>query len=241
MLASRLDQGFSPASVFVGGAKGIWLDPFDMSTGFQDTAGTTPVAAATDPVGRRNDKSGNALNVLQATGGARPEFTVNGSVNSDYCDGLDDGYSTDVFAAGTLIVGMDMFVALNRSSTANMVTASETPADVGQFIGAMQAGNVSLCCTGVGVAWTSYVNGVQVGGTNTTTRDQLNTAMGSGAWRVMEFRDLSMSGWTQFTFSLFTSFMFNGDMAGLILCPAQTDAKRTSLRRWLGAKVGLSL
>jgi hypothetical protein len=49
--------GFSPASLFAGGAEGAWFDPSDLTTLFQDSAGTTPVTAAGQPVGRMLDKS----------------------------------------------------------------------------------------------------------------------------------------------------------------------------------------
>ena len=48
---------FSPASLFTGGAKGVWYSPDDYSTLFQDSAGTTPVTAVEQPVGLMLDKS----------------------------------------------------------------------------------------------------------------------------------------------------------------------------------------
>ena len=42
---------FTPASLFASGEQGVWYDPSDMSTMFQDSAGTTPVTAAGQPVG----------------------------------------------------------------------------------------------------------------------------------------------------------------------------------------------
>ena len=48
---------FSPASLFAGGAQGVWYAPDDFSTLFQDSAGTTPVTAVEQPVGLMLDKS----------------------------------------------------------------------------------------------------------------------------------------------------------------------------------------
>jgi lysophospholipase L1-like esterase len=50
----------------------IWLDPNDLSTLFQDAAGTTPVTAAGQPVGLIRDKSGNGKHASQATDTKRP-------------------------------------------------------------------------------------------------------------------------------------------------------------------------
>jgi hypothetical protein len=48
---------FSPASLFAAGEQGVWYDPSDFTTMFQDSAGTTPVTAVEQPVGLLLDKS----------------------------------------------------------------------------------------------------------------------------------------------------------------------------------------
>lgn len=48
---------FSPLDLFSSGSQGIWLDPSDLSTMFQGSIGTVPVASPGDPVGLRFDKS----------------------------------------------------------------------------------------------------------------------------------------------------------------------------------------
>lgn len=61
-LAQRKPGGiFSPAVLFANGAEGIWIDPADVSTLFQDAAGTMPVTAAGDPVQLVLDKSKGQL------------------------------------------------------------------------------------------------------------------------------------------------------------------------------------
>lgn len=50
-------SGFSPLSLFAASEPGFWFDPSDISTLFQDTAGTTPVTAAGQSVGLVLDKS----------------------------------------------------------------------------------------------------------------------------------------------------------------------------------------
>jgi hypothetical protein len=61
---------FSPASLFVGGIPGVWYDPSDYSTLFQDSAGTTPVTAVEQPVGLMLDKSQGLVLGSEATSGA---------------------------------------------------------------------------------------------------------------------------------------------------------------------------
>jgi len=62
--------GFSPASLFAAGEQGVWYDPSDFSTMFQDTAGATPVTAVEQPVGllldKRNTNFSTAFNGTNA-------------------------------------------------------------------------------------------------------------------------------------------------------------------------------
>jgi len=48
---------FSPTRLFALAEPGVWYDPSDLTTLFQDTAGTTPVTTPGDPVGLVLDKS----------------------------------------------------------------------------------------------------------------------------------------------------------------------------------------
>lgn len=50
---------FSPRWLFSAGQYGIWIDPSDLGTLYQDSAGTVPVTAAGQPVKLALDKSGN--------------------------------------------------------------------------------------------------------------------------------------------------------------------------------------
>jgi hypothetical protein len=60
-LATRNSGGgsapFTPALLFASGEQGVWYDPSDFSTLFQDSAGTIPVTAVEQPVGRMLDLS----------------------------------------------------------------------------------------------------------------------------------------------------------------------------------------
>lgn len=60
------------ARMFVNGEQGAWYDPSDMSTLSQDEAGTVPVTAAGQPVGRILDISGRGNHATQATAASRP-------------------------------------------------------------------------------------------------------------------------------------------------------------------------
>jgi len=103
---------FSPASLFAGGTDGVWYDPSDLSTLFQDSAGTTPVTAASDPIGYAGDKSGNDNHAIQATAAARPTYQT-GPARATL-DKVDDRLSVTVPAGGftgTMVLGTDQGTA----------------------------------------------------------------------------------------------------------------------------------
>jgi len=67
---------WSPADLFAAGEQGLWLDPSDMSTMFQDSAGTVPVTAMEQPVGKILDKSGRGNHASQTTSTRRPTISA---------------------------------------------------------------------------------------------------------------------------------------------------------------------
>lgn len=72
---------FSPLSLFAAGEQGVWYDPSDLTTMFEDSAGTTPVHApgngtADSPVGKILDKSGRGNHATQSTSTARPTLSA---------------------------------------------------------------------------------------------------------------------------------------------------------------------
>ena len=79
---------FSPLSLFTASEPGFWFDPSDLSTLFQDAAGTTPVTAAGQSVARINDKSGRGNHATQATAAQRPQYQVYSKpvLNGDFVD-----------------------------------------------------------------------------------------------------------------------------------------------------------
>lgn len=86
--------GFDPVQLFGNGEAGVYYDPSDLSTLFQDAAGTIPVTASGQPVGRISDKSGNNNHAIQATAAARPTYMTNGTLHWLEFDGVDDALAT---------------------------------------------------------------------------------------------------------------------------------------------------
>ena len=91
---------FSPASLFAGGIAGAWYDPSDLTTLFQDSAGTTPVTASGQPVGKMLDKSGNGNHATQATSSKRPTYMSGSGLHWLAFDGADDVLDVPLIAQG---------------------------------------------------------------------------------------------------------------------------------------------
>ena len=85
-----LRRRFDPASLFANGEQGAFYALSDLSTLFQDDAGTTPVTAPGQAVGRVLDLSGNGNHATQATAEARPVYQTDGTLHWLEFDGVDD-------------------------------------------------------------------------------------------------------------------------------------------------------
>ena len=84
---------FDPRRLFRNGEQGVWFDPSDLSTLFQDAAGTIPVTGVEQPVGLMLDKSGRGNHASQATTTARPILRAESAAGVQYYldfDGVDD-------------------------------------------------------------------------------------------------------------------------------------------------------
>ena len=94
--ASMKKAGLNPRTLFSASEPGAWYDPSDMSTLFQDSAGTVPVTAVEQPVGLMLDKSGWGNHATQTTSTSRP--VLKQDAGGQYYlkfDGVDDGMVTN--------------------------------------------------------------------------------------------------------------------------------------------------
>lgn len=105
----RRQVTWSPGALFANGKSGAWFDPSDLSTLFQDSAGTMPITAPGQPVGRMLDKSGNGHHAVQSSSTARPVYrSANGQHWLEY-DGVDDLMVLDKalnMNAGQVVAGL---------------------------------------------------------------------------------------------------------------------------------------
>lgn len=88
---------WSPLDLFKDGKQGVWYDPSDKSTLFQDAEGTIPVTKDGDPVALMRDKSGNDNHATQAVSAARPIYKTDGILHWLAFDGVDDYLGANTF------------------------------------------------------------------------------------------------------------------------------------------------
>ena len=115
---------------------GAWFDPEDMSTMFQDAAGTIPVTAVGQPVGKILDKSGNNYHASQPITASRPTLVqINGMYGLRF-DGIDDYLNLPymgLYAGGacSIVAALD---SVNQTTNAALISErSTTDADPKYF------------------------------------------------------------------------------------------------------------
>jgi hypothetical protein len=116
--------------LFGAGEQGGWYDVSDMSTLFQDSAGTTPVTAVEQPVGRILDKSGRGNHATQATTTKRPVLSrrVNVLTESEFRNGVTDAPTRAGLVTGTTMAGYSGALAFGHNGvTESYAYKSATP------------------------------------------------------------------------------------------------------------------
>jgi hypothetical protein len=116
---------FTILDLFANGEQGAWYDPSDISTLFQDAAGTIPVTADGQPVGLMLDKSGNGNHESQSVSSKRLTYRDVGGVQWIEADGIDDFLTTSPVAGiANDADGMSLMMAV-RSTGSRAVLVSQ--------------------------------------------------------------------------------------------------------------------
>jgi hypothetical protein len=104
---------FDPLSLFVGGKNGAWFDASDLTTMFQDTAGTIPVTTDGQKVALWKDKSGNNFHVSNSTTSQQPVYKTDGT--KAWLEFVQTS-SQSLFYTGTNVGVANAFMAFRPSS-----------------------------------------------------------------------------------------------------------------------------
>ena len=156
---------FLPSDLFLSGEKGVWYDPNDITTLFQDNDGLVPVTANGQTVAIMKDKSGNGVDAIQTVASKRPTFNIyEGEYGYLTFDGVNDFMITSNInftgtAKMTASVGLQVDTT-NRTAGIRKITYS------GDW-----NGTVSFFNTATSTA-TNVVNNFTISSESTNTSEQ---------------------------------------------------------------------
>lgn len=250
-------DGVFPNDLFRAGEQGVWYDPADMSTLFQDSAGTIPVTATGQPVGRMMDKSGNGHHVTQSTAASRPTFRDVGGLRYLEFDGANDAMvsgtvNLSATDAVTIFAGLrklsDAAVGIfleftGNSSTTNGSFAILAPhAAANATIGFRSRGTVLSQATPAGLAApTTRV----ISMSSDISADSI-IARVNGAVVATSVTDQGTGNYANSQINIGrradTSSPFIGHMYGLVVRGALTGAATTTaIEDWMALRTGIVL
>ena len=253
--------GWSPLSLFASGEQGVWYDPSDFSTMFQDSAGTTPVTAVGQPVGKILDKSGRGNHASQSTAAARPVLLQDKN-NKYYLafDGEDDFLatasinftSTDkmTVVAGVRKENDATSIVAELSDDANGYAGSfyfATGHDLG-LIGYTSSGRGSASITSALCAKMATFSGTDLAVISVThdIAGDLSTIRRNGVAGTDGTGDKGAGNFGNYPLYIgcrgFGSLVFAGSIYGLIVRGAATDAAGVSnSEAYMAGKTGVTL
>ncbi|MHA3062506.1 hypothetical protein [Acinetobacter sp. ANC 4641] len=122
----RSDISFLIKQLFANSEQGFAYDPNNLTTLYQDAAGTIPVTAAGQPVGLMLDKSGRNNHAYQTVSASRPILQRNATTGAYYLafDGFDDFLVTNSIDF-TMTDKVSLFAGLRKLSDANVTVVVE--------------------------------------------------------------------------------------------------------------------
>ena len=249
---------FNPFYMFSAGEQGVLYDPSDLTTLSQDAAGTTPVTAAGQPVGRMLDKSGRGNHATQSTAASRPLLQFNATTGAYYLafDGIDDFLVTgNIDFTGTDKVAV--FAGVRKLSDAAARAVAELSAS--PFANISTFGLNAPGSTANSYRWISRgtTSAVQVQPVKAAPTTDVLTGIGNISGNVTTLRingtQAATSAANQGTgnygnYPLYigrrggTTLPFNGHLYGLIITGRlTTDAETANTERLLATKTGVVL
>ena len=129
---------FTPSNLFLSSEKGAWFDANDLSTLFQDSAGTTPVTAVGQKVGKWLDKSGNGNHASQSNAALRPTYQIDpeGNPNVTFSGSYTQLVTPSInfTATSQMMVGMGLHVVGSASAAAALELGTDVNSVNGSFL-----------------------------------------------------------------------------------------------------------
>ena len=235
---------------------GAWFDPEDMSTMFQDAAGTIPVTAVGQPVGKILDISGNGNHATQPITAARPTLVqINGLYALSF-DGIDDYLNLPymgLYAGGacSIVAAID-----SQSQTTNAALISERNLTVAtqQYIPSRRVANDGIDALVINDAATTVKDTI---GTTSGLRSKTVRSIIDNGQNINIYKEGVLSGYDNYTrsgsltlnnttlgasISTTNSMFMKMNLFGLIVVKsALNDTQRLQCEKYLGRKVNVPI
>ena len=221
---------FTPLSLFASGEQGVWFDDSNITTMFQDSAGTTPVTAVEQPVGRQLDLSGNNNHRTQATSANRPTLSARYNLLTKTED-----FSVSPWCTTGATALANQTTAPNGTLTASKITISFGLNEIYQqgLTGAQTSGSFTT-----GVYLKGLVGGEQVylcateGGVNYALRSSnqqtLVTLTTSWVWYTLPFGTHITTGTNGYISLTVAGFGGNANLAAVSFYAWGADLRPTN-------------
>ena len=247
-------------SLFSLGEQGFYYDPNDLTTMWQDAAGTIPVTAAGQLVGLMKDKSGRNNHAFQTNSASRPILRKNAVTGAYYLefDGADDSFQTGTidFTTTSEITVIAAVRKLGDSSTAVLLeTSTKASTNAGSFFFAepntINIGNTSIHVRGAvnGLnldsnsvpASTSYIKTVQSSLVSSIARMRINSVL-----VVNDTRDAGGGAFGNYPLYVGrranSNLPFSGHVYGIIgVGKLVTDNETVAIEKELAKRAGATL
>ena len=250
-------RSFAPGLLFGSGIQGVWYDPSDFSTMFQDVAGTTPVTAVGQSVALIRDKSGNGNHATQSVLASMP--TLNVDAGGRYFllfDGSNDSMLTNnIDFTGTnrvtLCAGIRKLSDASGGRVVELSANGETNNGAFSIWAPSTGGAASLAyvCRGTTTRYIEYTNAAIAAPVTLVATGQSNISAPSASLRV-NGAQVASSALTQGTgnygnYPLYigrrggTTAPFNGRLYSLVVRgSASTPSEIVNMESWVNGKTG---
>lgn len=159
---SEISSSFNIGELFENNEQGVWFDPNDLTTLFQDQAGITPVTSVGQVVGLMLDKSGRGNHARQFVESFKPTLQQNVTTGAYYLlfDGVDDCLFTSAINL-TITDRISAFSAVHK-------TLGDTGGIIAELSSASEANNGTFNITNATAPNIDYW-GTSSRGTTTST------------------------------------------------------------------------
>ena len=239
--------GFNPKSIT---GLALWLDASDSSTLFQNSDGTVPATATSDPVGAWLDKSGNARHATQSVSASRPTVGSSSKAGKNAVRNNGTGSVALQVAAWPYTAGNTQFAVFNASALNQAVAQRGTLNDEPRFaIQSPASGVVSVNATRGGQSAAQTTSAVGYPTSQWAIGATLfNTALGrayrDGVYGADTTDSQTFSGDQELRLLSLPSNIYglNGGIAEFLHYDRQLTASEvTRVARYLAARWGITL